>query len=179
MPRIKTSLLVLLFCVTTAWAAPKSNSSYLLKYGDATADGKKSLGGSGEMIEFTSPTEDSKVTGIRIHGSRYGLPQPPKEDFLIYILGEDGTEVLHTDKAPYSLFERGENKWVKVKFKKPRVVPKKFWVVLDFKAHQTKGVFVSFDKSTKGEHSKIGLPGQEAKDVDFGGDWMIQVDLAK
>jgi hypothetical protein len=37
---------------------------------------------------------------------------------------------------------------------------------------------VSYDTSTEGKHSKIGLPGQEAADVDFGGDWMIQVELA-
>lgn len=169
---------MILFTATAAWAATKATVS-VLKYGDAKADGKKSLGGSGEMIKFTLPSAGQKVVGIRIHGSRYGLPQAPKEDFLIYILSEDMSEILHTEKAPYSLFHRGENKWGKVRFKKPYEVPETFWVVLDFKAHQTKGVFVSFDTSTKGEHSKTGLPGQEASDVTFGGDWMIQVDLAK
>ena len=169
---------MILSLATAAWATTKATVS-VLKYGDEKADGKKSLGGSGEMIKFSLPSAGRQVAGIRIHGSRYGNPQAPKEDFLIYILGEDMSEVIHTEKAPYSLFERGESKWVKVKFKKPREVPENFWIVLDFKAHQTKGAFVSFDTSTKGKHSKIGLPGQEASDVEFGGDWMIQVDLAK
>ena len=88
-------------------------------------------------------------------------------------------DILHTQKAPYKLFKRGENEWVEVKFKKALEIPKTFWIVLDFKAHQTKGVYVSFDTSTKGIHSKIGLPGQEAADVNFGGDWMIQALLEK
>jgi RNA polymerase sigma-70 factor (ECF subfamily) len=150
-----------------------------LKYGDGKADGKKSLGGSGEMITFSLPSSKQKLEGIRIHGSRYGYPKAPDEDFLIYILSEDMSEIIHTERAPYSLFERGENKWGKVKFKKPREVPTTFWVVLDFRAQQTKGVYVSYDTSTAGKHSKIGLPGQDIKDVDFGGDWMIQADLAK
>jgi hypothetical protein len=152
-----------------------------LKYGDGKADGKKSLGGNGEMIEFTLPSGPGvmkKLKGLRIHGSRYGYPKPPKEDFYIFIMNEE-SEVLHTETAAYSLFERGEQEWVKVRFKKPVSVPTTFWVVLDFKAHQTKGVYVSYDTSTGGENSKIGLPGKEPRDVDFEGDWMIQVDLSR
>jgi hypothetical protein len=50
---------------------------------DGSADGKKSLGGSGEMIRFTLPQGNQKLSGIKIHGSRYGVPQAPKESFLI------------------------------------------------------------------------------------------------
>ncbi len=107
-----------------------------LMYGDGKPDGKKSLGGSGEMIKFSLPTGKEKVKGIKIHGSRYGYPKPPDEDFLVYILSEDMTEIVHTEKAPYKLFERGENKWVEVKFKKPVEAPATFWVALDFKAHK-------------------------------------------
>jgi hypothetical protein len=55
-----------------------------LKPGDGRADGKQSLGGSGEMIEFTLPRETAKTTriaGLRIHGSRYGTPQAPTRAF--------------------------------------------------------------------------------------------------
>jgi hypothetical protein len=67
---------------------------------------------------------------------------------------------------------------VEIDFAKPRVVPKTFWVALDFRAHRTKGVYVSYDTSTGGEHSQTGLPGFPARPVDSGGDWMIQVRLA-
>lgn len=150
----------------------------ILKYGDGKPDGRKSLGGNGELLKVTAPSEKMKVVGVKIHGSRYGLPAPPKEDFTVYILGED-MAVLHTEKAPYKLFERGEAKWVNVSFKKPAEVPATFWVCLDFNAEQTKGVYVSYDTSTDGQHSKIGLPGQTPEDVEFGGDWMIQVNVSQ
>lgn len=149
-----------------------------LKYDDGKPDGKRSFGGSGEIIQFSLPTEQGKITGIRIHGSRYGMPEPPAEDFVIYGLSEDMSDVLFTETAPYKLFERGQERWVDVQFKKVREVPKTFWIVVDFKAHQTKGVYVSYDTSTGGKHSKVGLPGQDAAAVNFGGDWMIRVKLA-
>ncbi len=155
-----------------------------LSYDDNKPAGKRSLGGSGEMIQYSLPADKltgdkGKITGIRIHGSRYGMPQAPAEDFVIYGLSEDESEVLFTETAPYKLFARGNEKWVDVKFKKPHEVPKTFWIAVDFKAHQTKGVYVSYDTKSGGKHSKTGLPGQQTSDVDFGGDWMIRVKLAK
>jgi hypothetical protein len=125
--------------------------------GDGRADGKQSLGGSGEMIEFTLPGEKAKSTriaGLRIHGSRSGTPQAPNESFLIFFLDQEGKRILHTEMAPYSLFERGAEKWVTVSFDRPIDLPRKFWVALDFRATQRKGVYVSYDTSTGGKHSR-------------------------
>lgn len=58
-------------CLVPAIALAQSTT---LKYGDDQADGKKSLGGSGEIVAFALPGKGSKVAGIRIHGSRYGTP---------------------------------------------------------------------------------------------------------
>jgi RNA polymerase sigma-70 factor (ECF subfamily) len=162
-----------------AHAADAKSTGHLLSYNDGTADGKKSLGGTGELISFTLPDEGVKVAGIRIHGSRYGTPQAPKENFMIYFLNADMSETVATRTAPYSLFKKGAEQWVDVKFPKPIELPKDFWVGLDFRAHQTKGVYVSIDSSTDGEHSRVGLPGIEARKPDFAGDWMIEVALAK
>ena len=148
--------------------------------GDGKPDGKKSLGGSGEMIELGMPAGASKVTGVKIHGSRYGQAQPPKESFLIYFLSKDRKRILHTEMAPYSLFKRGPETWVEVKFESPVAgLPKSFWLVLDFRAAQTKGVYVSYDTTTGGKFSRIGLPGMASSGVDFGGDWMIQAIFAE
>lgn len=174
-------LLAMPWCVIAADSDAKKADDAAgagLKYHDGTAEDKRSLGGSGEMLHFTLP-EARKIAGIKIHGSRYGTPQPPKESFMIYVLDEEGKETLSTQTAPYSLFQRGEQKWVTVKFKKPIEVPKDFWLCLDFRAQATKGVYVSIDKSTEGKHSRKGLPGQEATDVDFGGDWMLELLPAK
>jgi RNA polymerase sigma factor (sigma-70 family) len=143
--------------------------------GDGKPDGKKSLGGSGEMIELGMPAGASKVIGVKIHGSRYGQAQPPKESFLIFFLSKDRKRILHTEMAPYSLFKRGPETWVEVKFEGPVAgLPKSFWLILDFRAAQTKGVYVSYDTTTGGKFSRSGLPGMASSEVNFGGDWMIQ-----
>ena len=79
--------------------------------------------------------------------------------------------------AAYSLFERGPERWVEVSFAAPVEVPARFWVALDFRATGTKGVYVSYDASTGGKHSRAGLPGIKLKEVDFG-DWMVEAVLA-
>lgn len=170
-----TSLILLTFVVgMVSWAGP-GQEGVELGFDDGTPDGKKSLGGNGEMVLFSLPSaEGGKLQGVRIHGARYGLPTPPDEDFLIYILSEDLSEVIHTETAPYSLFERGAETWVDVTFKKVRTVPQTFWIVLDFRANRTKGVYLSFDTSNGGVHSKVGLPGRKASSADTGGDWMIR-----
>jgi RNA polymerase sigma-70 factor (ECF subfamily) len=153
----------------------------LLGYGDGKPDGKKSLGGSGEMIRFELPEGVTKTKGIRIHGSRYGDPQAPKEDFEITFLSDKRDETLQVEAAPYRLFNRGKEHWVRVPFKNEVELPRKFWVCLNFNAQQTKGVYVSYDTSTGGQHSRVGLPGdnEEPKPTDFKGDWMVQVLLTR
>lgn len=150
-----------------------------LKYGDGTPDGKQSFGGSGQLIEFTLPAGKSKVVGLRIHGSCYGSPEAPDEKFMIYFLNADRDRVVATEMAPYALFERGSEKWVAIRFAQPVEMPDRFWVATDFRANQRKGVYVSYDTSTKGEHSRIGLPGTPATETKFAGDWMIEVVMAE
>jgi hypothetical protein len=176
---VAAAALAVMTVVSVLGNAAAPGDRVTLKYGDGQADGKKSLGGAGEMIEFTLPEDGQKVAGVMIHGSRYGSPEPPDEQFLIYFLNEDRSEIVNTQMAPYSLFARGREQWVEVKFPRPIDVPKRFWIALDFRAHQTKGVYVSFDTSTGGEHSRVGLPGATPKPTQSGGDWMIEAVLAR
>jgi RNA polymerase sigma-70 factor (ECF subfamily) len=165
----------------TSGETKPTRSPALLSYGDGKADGKKSYGGSGHMIRFEMPEGVTNVRGLRIHGSRYGMPQAPDEDFEITFLNDDREEILDSQVAPYRLFKRGKEAWVRVMFDKEVELPEKFWVALNFNAHQTKGVYLSYDTSTKGEYSRAGLPGdeEEPKETDFSGDWMVQVMLAR
>jgi hypothetical protein len=153
----------------------------LLKYGDGKPDGKKSIAGAGEMIRFTMPERQSNaLKSLRIHAARYGYPQAPKEDVEITILSDDMTEPLHTELVPYALFKRQQDcRWTNIPFEESIEVPAEFWVVLNFNAEATKGVYVSYDTSTKGEHSRVGFNDQDAKPTDFKGDWMVQAVLAK
>lgn len=148
----------------------------VVKYGDGKADGKKSIAGSGEMILFQLPDASQKVRGLRVHCGRYGYPDPPDEDIEITFVdtAEEDAEVIHAEFVPYSKFQRGQNRWHTLKFKEPIEVPQEFWVILNFKAERTKGVYVSFDSETEGKYSRTGLAGSESKEVTFGGDWMIQ-----
>jgi len=157
-----------------AIVAAAQDGKKVVKYGDGEADGKQSLGGSGEMIQFELPTKTAKVAGLRIHGSRYGTPQAPNESFLIYFLNEDRSQVSAVQMAPYASFERGEQQWVTIAFDQPMSVPQRCWVVLDFRAGPTKGVYVSYDTSSGGKHSLIGLPGTATNEPKHGGDWMIE-----
>jgi hypothetical protein len=147
--------------------------------GGGTPSGKKSLGGSGEMIQLELPDGSRMLAGIEIHGSRYGTPAPPDEKFLIYVLNEDLAKITAVEMAPYSLFERGEERWVAIKFDKPIEFPKNAWLVIDFRAGRTKGVYVSYDNTSDRKRSKVGLPGIPAKDVDFDGNWMIRPIVAE
>jgi RNA polymerase sigma-70 factor (ECF subfamily) len=176
------SLIVVLSANHRIAAENSSNATpTVLKYGDSKADGKKSYGDSGQMIRFEMPKGIDKARGLRIHGSRYGLPQAPDEDFEITFLNEDRSETLDSKAAPYRLFKRGKEGWVRVLFDKEVELPPKFWVALNFNAHQTKGVYLSYDTSTKGEYSRVGLAGdeEEPKETEFGGDWMVQIMLSQ
>ena len=184
--RILTTML--LFGCVTAWypgfalaadEPAKKSPANRLSYNDGKAEGKKSLGGSGEIISFMLPVERKKVAGVRIHGSRYGTPTPPNEDFDIYLLDAKSGEVVATETAKYSKFNRGPEKWVEIPFADPLEVPLEFKVALNFRAEKTKGVYVSFDTSTGGQHSEMGLPGDKVMPTNTGGDWMIEVVLSK
>ena len=150
-----------------------------LKYGDGKADGKKSLGGTGEMIRFELPDKSQKVRGLRIHSARYGHAKAPDEDVEITFEDDQRSEIVDTRSVPYSKFRKGTSRWVTLKFNEPIEVPEAFWVTIDFAAERTKGVYVSYDSSTGGKHSRSGVPGAESKPVTFGGDWMIQALLTK
>jgi hypothetical protein len=67
---------------------------------NAKAAGKKSLGGSGEMIQLELPGDSRTLSGIEVHGSRYGTGAPPEEKFLVYVLNEEMTKVTAVDMAP-------------------------------------------------------------------------------
>jgi hypothetical protein len=178
MRRAHFATLVAIVAAVVALAADNDESTRL-SYNDGSAEGKKSLAGSGELMAFTLPDESAKVAAIRIHGSRYGAQPPPKERFTIYFLNQDLSKTVATKTAPYAAFKRGSEKWVAIKFPEPLAVPKEFWVALDFHAERTKGVYVSIDSSTDGTHSRVGLPGMESKELNVDGDWMIEAVLTK
>lgn len=169
-------LIISLVCQSYVPAATVAGD--VIKYNDGVAEGKRSLGGSGEAIRFTEKGKEV-ISGVRIHCSRYGMDSAPQESALLYLLNDKCDAVIHTELLSYSTFEKGDEKWVDVVFMNPVEVQGPVWVVIDFRAGQKKGVFVSYDTSTKGKYSKVGLPGMAFQDVDMGGDWMIELKTSK
>ncbi len=136
---------------------------------------KRSLGGSGHAIAFARPAAAKAVMAVAIYASRYGLPQPPKEDFHVYLLDEE-QNVIKDVRFPYGMISRGEMQWYTFPMP-PTKVPQRFFVALSFNPHQTKGIYLGLDKNVKETHSYIGLPGSGFKKVDQRYDWMVQVYL--
>jgi len=119
------------------------------------------------------------LKGIRIHCARYGAPKTPDEFVAISIVSADETHLVHAESVPHAKFERGKSRWIAIKFEEPVKVPGKFWLIVDFDAERTKSVYVSYDTSTGGMHSRTGVPGEKSKAVSFPGDWMVQAMFTK
>lgn len=146
-----------------------------LSHVDNSAEGKKSLGGSGHAVQFERPANAKSLVAVEIFGSRYGHPQPPQEDFHVYLLDEK-QKILKDLPYPYATVERGQERWYTLPV--PRVpVPERFFVALCFNPEQTKGVYLGFDENVKESHSYTGLPNRGFRAFSDG-DWMVRVYLA-
>jgi beta-lactamase regulating signal transducer with metallopeptidase domain len=141
-----------------------------LSHDDGSSDGKESINGGGHAVMFDSPDEGYVLRSVKIYGSRYGEVQPPKEDFHIYLCDEK-FNIIKDFAFPYSQFVRGNARWVTLRVE-PVEVPSTFAICVDFKPHQTKGVYVHYDANSSG-NSYIGVPGQEFKNFSEG-EWMIR-----
>ena len=128
-----------------------------LGYVGETSDDKRSFADSGHAIAFDRPKDAKYLSAIQIYASRYGLPQPPKEDFHVYVLDKD-QKVVQDFLFPYSLITRGQQRWYTLDLPATEV-PERFHVALAFNAQETKGIYLGLDKGVKQSHSYIGLPG--------------------
>jgi RNA polymerase sigma factor (sigma-70 family) len=154
-------------------AAPAEKPRELVR-DDGQPAGKRSIAGGGHAVRFEAPGDGWSLVSVRLHGARYGYPQPPKEDFKVYVCDADFKPIAEFP-FPYSTYERGKAAW-KTLDVKPIKVPKTFIVCVGFDPTQTKGVFVSHDKEGSGS-SLVGLPGDESQPFPKG-DWLIRARVA-
>lgn len=173
----RTLLPVMLIALTTSWAAAAEPTT--LKHDDDMQDSKRSITGAGQAVRFECPNDEKwYLTAISIHGSRYGTPAAPNEDFQIVVANDDLSQRQQFDK-PYRLFKRGEEKWVKIGFT-PVEVQGGFQVATFFNPTRTKGVYVGIDSNSSPTHSSILLasdPGKKSSELK--GDWMIRAHLTQ
>ena len=78
--------------------------------------GKLSSAGSGHSVRFDAPGKDSYLAAVRIYGSRYGHPQPPRENASIWLCDAEFKKIAEFP-CPYYFFQRGDPKWVTVSVK--------------------------------------------------------------
>jgi beta-lactamase regulating signal transducer with metallopeptidase domain len=147
-----------------------SSGEITLSHDDNSSAGKRSIAGSGHGVLFETGGPQSTLTAVRIFCSRYGYPQPPREDFHI-LLCDENAKIIEDFAFPYSKIQRGDPKWVTLKVKATEL-PSKFYIFLSFNPEQRKGVYVHYDQEGSG-NSFTGLPGRSINTFE-GGDWMIQ-----
>lgn len=158
-----------------AEAAAEPAGDGTLSHVDGTAEMYRSIQGSGHAVRFTRPPEERSVVAIEVFGSRYGLPEPPAEDFHASLLDEK-QRVIARFGFPYATFERGDHRWRRLAIP-ATAVPETFSVAFDFNPHQTKGVYLGLDTDAATAHSYVGLPEQGFTRLDEPGEWMIRVVL--
>ena len=127
-------------------------------------------------MAFDRPEGARSVVAIQIYASRYGLPEPPAEDFHVWLLDKD-RKVLHDFRFPYAQIARGPMRWYTLELPSTEV-PEHFCVALSFNPHQTKGIYLGLDKTGKESHSYVGLPEQGYEPADKQSEWMVRVYLA-
>lgn len=153
-------------------SAPASSN---LGYVKDTSEDFRSIGASGHAVLFERPDGTSFVESVQIFAARYGMPEPPQENFHLYILNEK-QQVLADVEFPYSLVERGTLRWYLLNT--PSIeVPKQFYVALAFNPNQTKGIYLGLDKGVTQSHSFTGLPEEGYNKVTGTFDWMVRVKL--
>ncbi len=153
---------------------PKKAETKELALDDGKAAGKRSIAGSGHAVRFEAPDDASALVQVKVHGARYGLPRPPREDFVVFLC-DDKFHKLAEFPFRYGNFERGDAKWVTLDVKRTKL-PKVFYLGVDFDPAQTKGVFVSHDDQ-KSDRSVIGLPDDKPEPFTKG-NWMIRAVVA-
>ena len=150
----------------------------ILKHDNGTMDSKRSSTGGGHAILFDRPEQDEwYLDRVEVFGARYGYPQPPDEDFTVFVT-DPSMERYCAIARPYGTFERGPEKWTSIALPPVRV-PARFYVCLVFNPTQTKGMYVGIDKSVKESHSRDAVPGSHLGEVEQGAEWMIRAHLTR
>jgi len=159
------------FPVTHAAPADLSGKSAILAPDDGSAEDQLSLGGSAMGHAFAATAPEQYLRAVSVFGSRYG--NQPGLEFDVVLCDADYRPIAMWAK-PYSIFAPGDKQWVRVEVP-PTRVPERFYVVVNFHATGSNGIYVGIDQDTSGA-SVQGLPGTAPKPR-TDGNWMIRAEL--
>lgn len=157
--------------------AEEKDGALTLSYDEGESDGFLSDCGSGFAVIYKAPEGKWAMSGVSFFGRRFGSPEPPNEDFSLFICDRDFS-VIKEIKKPYGTFDREAPRWYRMDFD-PVAVPEVFYVCAYFNANTYKGVYAHKDKDVKRSHSFFAIPYSFVGDVGEEFDWMIRVHLVR
>jgi RNA polymerase sigma-70 factor (ECF subfamily) len=157
-------------------AKPSGGEARELSHDNGSMAGKSSIAGGGHAVRFKVDGDSWCVTSVSLHGSRYGYPQPPKENFNLWICDAQFKPIA-TFHFPYSSYTRADPVWKSFRIR-PTRVPQDFIVCFAFNPQQTKGVYVSYD-GKPGDTSMTGVPGEGEPQPFAKGNWLIRCKVEK
>jgi len=152
-------------------AKPGARETRELSHDSGKSAGQSSIAGGGHAVKFKVDGDSHYVTSVSLYGSRYGMPQPPKENFQVWICNA-AFKPIATFRFPYSSYARGNAAWKSFRIR-PTRVPEEFIVCFGFNPQQTKGVYVSYDDKPS-EMSMTGVPGKCELRAFAKGNWLIR-----
>lgn len=142
-----------------------------LSHDNGAMAGKLSINGSGHAVKFKVDGDSWYVTSVRLHGSRYGEPRPPKEKFKVWICDAQ-FQPIAMFRFPYSSYTRSDPVWKSFRIR-PTRVPEDFIICFGFNPQRTKGIYASYDDKPS-ETSLVGLPGEGQPKPFAKGNWLIR-----
>ena len=152
-------------------ATPDALETRELKLDNGKMASKSSIAGGGHAVKFNVEGGSNYVTSVSLHGSRYGMPKPPKESFQVWICNAKFKPIA-TFRFPYGSYTRSNPDWKSFRIR-PTRVPQEFIVCFGFNPQQTKGVYVSYDDQPS-KTSMIGVPGKLEPEPFTKGNWLIR-----
>ena len=85
------------FAAQTKTAVQLKTPAKELAKDDGVSAGNRSVAGSGHAVRFEAPGKGYYLTAVRIFGSRYGYPQPPRENASVWLCDTGFTKIAELD----------------------------------------------------------------------------------
>lgn len=135
------------------WAALPALCDETLDVSGGNQDGQDSYGGRGYAVRYSVPRSAPNwwAIGVNIHGEAYGSGVGISDFFTISFMDMQG-KVYARSEHPITLFD-SQPAWKPVRIT-PTELPSEFWVVVDFKANEQRGVFIG-NANTGGAQSML------------------------
>ena len=143
-----------------------------LAHDDGKQDDPRSSAGAGHVVRFERPSQEFVLTGVRLHGSRYGVGYEPEWALARVQAHDQSRQVLASGYLPHAAWKVGRAEWVEAPLEALRV-REAFFVSVGYFPTQRRGIDQSIDRDNSG-HS-FGLARGGLGSALEGEEWMLRV----